>query len=461
MKKVIKTVALGATFAALASTAVAADLELNIYGASAQNKFWNTYAQQFLEASVDDGGMGCTGTTVKGYADAAKKLGMTVGQNCAYNDNGKVTIRYTANKSVEGPRAVMGLDPQNNDSCPADQRFQAVLNAAGTAVSTTPECLPVTVGASDVASEAFTQESHGYKNGNYNTSDYNEVLAGQVIPGAAEIGTYANPVVVPFSFFANSTNLPTVNNLTRQQALLLMSGNVANWNQFGPGYPDKKVVLCMRHAGSGTHATLDKAIMRDEPNRGLPTTNQLNVAAANPLPGIMFHESSSDMIKCVEENGRYGTKPDGSAWPTPSTPGTPNAGAIGYADSDATVDTAQGTNGYAADGTEYQLASLSHVKRLKYNGAGEGMNSTNLTTYGYSALKNEIIHGSNEFWAAQWLYINADAPGDGTAARVDFFNRLTAYASSTILPCPGIGCYWLTASELTVSKEDDSAVPHF
>lgn len=435
MNKVLKVAALGASIIGLASVASAADLNMNIYGASAQGKFWNTYAEQFLKASTTATpapGMGCTSTT-KGYQDAGQKLGITVGFNCAGNGGDDVYIRYTANKSVEGPRAVMNLDPQENDSCitgnPTNDPNRAQADWDGSAITKT--CLPVHVGASDVASESFTQESHGAKNGNYTTTQYDEVLQGQVIPGLDEIGTAAQPIVVPFAFFAN--NALNVDNLSRQQMLLLLSNNVYNWNQFGTGYENKKVVLCMRHAGSGTHATLDKAIMRGD--AALPTLDARNVPVPVKKAGVMFHESSSDMMKCVNENGLYTTA---------------SAAAIGYADADANV------SAYNTDGT--YTKKYASVKELKYNGLGEGITPANLATYGASALKNQIKYGQYEFWSSQWMYLDRSTEDTNTEA---LYDKMMTYASKTTLPCPGIGCYWLTGSELKVKKGNDSVIPTF
>jgi len=445
MKKVLKAAALGASVVALASAASAADLNMNIYGASAQGKFWKTEAKTFLEATVATGGGGCTGTTVVGTAPSNSKLGITVGQNCELAGGGKIFIRYTENKSVEGPRAVMNLDPQDVDNCitgqPTNdgQRWQAHWD--GSAFSA--QCLDVNVGASDVSSESFTQESHGWLNGRYDQTQFDEVLSGQVIPGASQIGRAEQPIIVPFSFFAN-TKLP-VDGINRQQALLLFSGNVNNWNQFGSayvpsGFTNSRVVLCMRHAGSGTHATLDKAIMRGD--RQLKTT-QVTTGVALGTAKVMFHESSSDLMKCVNENGQY------------SPTSTVEVAAIGYADTDKPVSSID------ASGNEVFSSSYPNVKRLKYNGGGEGMTPANMTAFGYSGQKNEIINGINEFWSSQWMYIRASQED---AATVGLFDKMMTYASSKVLPCStssSTGCYWLTKGQLKVTKETDTTVPHF
>jgi ABC-type phosphate transport system substrate-binding protein len=444
MKKVLKVAALGASIVALASAASAADLNMNIYGASAQGKFWKAEAKTFLETPFLNGGAGCTGATVVGQAPGNSKLGITVGQNCELAGGDKVFIRYTENKSVEGPRAVMNLDPQEVDNCitgqPTNDGQRSQAHWDGSAFSA--QCLDVHVGASDVASESFTQESHGYLNGKYNSTQFDEVLAGQVIPGAADIGRAEQPIIVPFSFFANS-KLP-VDGINRQQALLLFSGNINNWNQFGSayvpaGFTNSRVVLCMRHAGSGTHATLDKAIMRGD--RLLSSQQSVSNSIVAASPKILFHESSSDLMKCVNENGTY----------LPTT--TIEVAAIGYADTDKPVS--------SLDASGNEVFSYPNVKRLKYNGGGEGMTPANMTAFGYSGQKNEIINGINEFWSSQWMYIKQ---GQESETTMGLFDKMMAFASSKVLPCTAAnttGCYWLTKGQLKAKKETDTTVPHF
>lgn len=438
MKKVLKAAAIGASVLALAGTASAVELNMNIYGASAQGTFWNDYASEFLTKPVASGGMGCA-SAVKGYADSGKKLGMTVGITCAGNGGDNINIRYTSNKSVEGPRTVMKLDPQENDTCitgnPTNDNMRNQATWLG-GTSFGQACQVVHIGSSDVASESFVQVSSGNKNGNYTTTAYSENLLGQVIPGAAEIGTARQPIVVPFAFFANSSL--AVDHINRQQALLLFSGNVVNWNQFGPGYPNKKVALCMRHAGSGTHATLDMTIMRGD--RKLVSDQVLSVPPPVPATAVMFHESSGDSMKCIQENGLY-----------PTT----TVGAIGYLDADAIVES------IAADGSEVKKPAATNVKRLKYNGGGEGMAPGRTV----AALKNEIINGSYEFWATQWLYINK---ADHNTATNNLYDAMMNFASTNPLTCaqPGSGstargCYWVTAGDLKVTKETDSTIPRF
>lgn len=440
MKKIVQVAALSASMLAFGASANAAVLEMNIYGASAQLNFWNSYAPIFLKKTVAEGGMGCA-TTTSGFLATDGNLGVTRGFTCAGNGGEDVILGYTANKSVEGPIAVENLQSGAGvDSCAAvggvyPNRRVATMSATG---AITAACKDIHVGASDVASESFTQASQGMEKGYLGTgASINEDLSAKFIPGSDDIATTRRPIIVPFSFFANK-NLP-VDNITRQQALLLFSGNVANWSKFGPGYPDAEVALCMRHAGSGTHATLDKAIMRGD--RDLATGEWVfgpGVAAT------MFHESSSDLAKCINANGAPMANSAGGTYV-----------AIGYADSDKML------SALNADGSEVNGSSYTNVKRLKYNGVGEGMTPANYAAYGYSALKNEIIHGIYEFWSAQYMYMNAENP-----AVTDMFDKMMTFAETNTLPCDPatnqkLGCYWLNSTELQVTKDLDTTVPYF
>ncbi|MFA7316510.1 MAG: substrate-binding domain-containing protein [Sulfuricella sp.] len=437
MKKAIKVSVFCASVLAAATSAQA--LDLNIYGASAQYEFWKDEAPLFLQTPVANGGMGCDVATVKfgtlKYTNPINGVttdnGAAVGFNCQGAGGQTVNIRYSSNKSVEGPRAVMNMDPQENDTCitgnPTSDNLREMLTIDAAGVKTMG-CHDVNLGASDVASEAFTQESHGFENGIYNQTDFNEVLDPATIPGASTPGmTYWRPIVVPFSFFAN-TALTDTNNLTRLQAVLLMSGNVSNWDQFG--YTSNWVVSCMRHAGSGTHATLDKAVMRGD--KALANT-QFYLPFPAPTQTILFHTSSSELSKCVNENALKG----------------PGYVAVGYADTDKIV------KSIAADGSEVNT-SYPSVKRLTYNGAGMGKVAGSGTSN--APIKGEIANGIYDFWSAQWIYM--DKAHESTAV-YDAANTMMTFASKAANLPTAKKYYWLAAEELNVSKENDSVLPHF
>jgi hypothetical protein len=435
MKKVIKVSVFCASVLAAATSAQA--LDLNIYGASAQYEFWREAAPLFLQTAVADGGMGCTGVqfgTLK-YTNPINGVttdnGAAAGFNCAGAAGQTVNIRYSSNKSVEGPRAVMNMDPQENDTCitgdPTNDNLREMLTIDATGVKTMG-CQDVNLGASDVASEAFTQESHGFENGIYNQVQFDEILDPATIPGSSTPGmTTWQPIVVPFSFFAN-TALTDTDNLSRLQAVLLMNGNVSNWDQFG--YTSNWVVACMRHAGSGTHASLDKAVMRgDKPL----VTNQVYLPFPAPMQTVLFHTSSSELTKCVNENALKG----------------PGYVAVGYADTDKIV------SSIAADGSELNTKYPS-VKRLKYNGGGMGKVAGSGTNP--APIKTEIANGMYDFWAAQWIYMNkAIEP----TAVYDAANMMMTFAGKAANLPAAKKYYWLAQEELNVSKENDSVLPHF
>lgn len=435
MKKMLKIAAIGATVIAGASIASAADLEFNIYGASAQGTYWKQVAEDFLKTKY-----GCTAAQIdKQFRDPVSgavkpeseaKAAIFIGFGCSGYTSGNVVIRYTEDKSSEGPRAVMGVDPDGLSSCDSagHETERRQITYTGTSKATAAYaigCHPVNIGASDVESKSFTQITPGF--------DFSNVY----IPGK-DVLAYKRPIVVPFSFFAN-TALP-VDNLTRQQALMIFgqSTGLTNWDQFGPGYPSASIAVCMRHAGSGTHATLDKAIMRKD---GI---NLINASNTNPDNGPLtfFNASTSNEVACVNNNAGLSTS---------------TAIAIGYADSDKIV-SALDSNGNEVN------AAYPNVKRLKLNGAGEGMTQDNYDTYTYSALKNEIINGIYDFWSAQWIYRSKTADSNW----VTHFNKLMTYAETKELDCDPsdsskkfTGCYWVKSEDMMVVKEKDSDIATF
>jgi opacity protein-like surface antigen len=105
MKKGMKTLALAASVLALAGTAQAATVDINVYGASAQYLFWNDAADNFLISR------GCTGVTQA--QDTSGKHGITTG-TCSSDT---VNIRYSAKASFESCLSLNGTT--NPDSCPS------------------------------------------------------------------------------------------------------------------------------------------------------------------------------------------------------------------------------------------------------------------------------------------------------------------------------------------------------
>jgi ABC-type phosphate transport system substrate-binding protein len=205
------------------------------------------------------------------------------------------------------------------------------------------------------------------------------------------------PLVVPFGFFAN-TSLTGVTDITRTQALLLFSGTVSNWDQFGPGYPTAGVVICLRHAGSGTHATLDAAVMRGD-------WNLVTEAKTGSFPKYYFNDTSGDMMNCI--NGQ--------------------ANSIGYADADQT--------------------NLASTKSLTYNGR--------------AATAQNIQYGLYEFWSTQWIFEKKLSQDTNYNVTHPIVAKLMEYAAiEDNIPGTKEG-WWTTSTEMKVEKANDFAYLSF
>lgn len=445
MKKIMRTAAISASILAMASFANATEYNVNLYGASAQLDFWNDAADDFAAGAQTANGLEC-GTVQQDMI--GDKDGITRATNCAGlpTPSDVIYIRYSSRASADGPRSAFGIDPDNVDEC-SDLGFsdEHRMMADETSVDWDPStttgltaCKDVTLGASDVASESFVQYSYGNEEGFFQNGPVTEFdMLKYPIPGEADGLVAHRPVVVPFAFFLNGpANNSTrdaagnsvagtgdITNLSRVQAANIMAGNIYNWSQFGPGYPAKKTVVCLRHAGSGTHATLDMAVMRGDlplaTNEGWPTLFNPN------KPYLYFHISSSDLIKCVDYNGD-GTSKSGTATDISTHL------AVGYADADKNgLDPITGVYDYQDTVT------------LAYNGE--------LPT------KQGITNGSYTFWSQQWIYEN---PADANYSDLQpIHQKMMDFASDPANLPVAKAPFWAAASELNVVKANDTALP--
>jgi hypothetical protein len=420
MKKKVLAI-LGASLLATAGTAAAEVVDVNIYGASAQYKFWTAAAPEFLKNSgcaIDDiyiatgdledrdnGIAMCAGSDVTGG-----KIGD--GMN---NDGKTYIIRYSTNASYDGIRAVQGLNPDGVDSqCEDHERLMA--DEEDTVYGSYPNvgtinslsCKDVTIGASDVAAETFGQESHGQLKGHLGGGWEDRSIYNITMDPSFRVD---RPVVVPFRFFANndeSTPVP-FDNISRLMATAIFNGQVTNWKDFDPTVADIPIVVCMRHAGSGTHATLDAAVMRGD--YSLMTTEHNDADFGVTMgwyPETYFNKGSSDEMRCVGQQ----------------------AGAIGYADADKVKANVQ--NGEYGD-----------IKLMKYMGE--------------EAVKTDIVNGKYDFWSAQWLFSDPDDP----QAVKDLVAALATYASDPANLPSSKADYWAAQNEMKVEKTTDFTFPKF
>jgi len=395
-KKLIKGAIVGVGMLALAGAAQA-EINVNLYGASAQYLFWNDQADNYL---LDNS---CTGVTqAQGFSN---KQGITTG-TCAGET---VNIRYASKASFDGLRACCGQEDPGATTVCTDKRQREMADVVVGNVVTALACKDVTIGCSDVAWNTFNQSSHGALKGCAGGAQTDRNITPIDCMDGWAADDIFQTVVVPFGFFANNALLTDTSNqtrtdldaeetailknLTRLQAVLIFSGQVYQWDQFGAPYPAKQIAACFRHAGSGTHATLDRAVLRGD--AGLP--------ADENLPYVSFNDGSSDEMVCIQTNCGQSA----SEW-----------AAVGYADADQ----APGAAAFA----------------MTYQGA--------------KASKANIVNGVYDFWSANWCYICTEDPEDEAEAK-----ELMTYAMDHMPASKA--AWWATQDEMNVKKASDFAYP--
>jgi hypothetical protein len=353
LKKFITSVVAAASLLSLVGAASAATTsEVNIYGASAQYLYWSSEAPNFVAAQ------GYTVTPVTKSKDSKNMIAW------GYKANGdRLIVRVSSKASYDGILALQGSADVNhaNECDSSDPTRKSRLMVDETSCSgancTATKCVKVTVGASDVEGPSFVQSSYGALLGPNGGAITTRAFQSIDTTGLTDV----RKMVVPFAFFANKgvTRLDstgtatTITNISRMQAVMIFSGQAYNWTDFGAQYvANTPIKACMRHAGSGTAATLDLAVMS-----GKWGASMANVESAGG-PDIWFNDGSSDEMNCVNQL----------------------AGAIGYADAD------QSTSSYP------------NTVRLNYNGV----------TPSADTIKNGEY---DNFWTVQNCYYN---PSDAT-----------------------------------------------
>lgn len=191
LKKIMKGVMTSALLMGLATSANAATYEINMYGASAQYTFWNALADDFL---LDPAGGACTALAVK-CETSDKKNGVAKGTSClgAGHD---IVIRYSSKASTDG---IARLNDQANVSMANEEDP----DSDGIACEDT-KSVKVNLGASDVAYDRFSGQTHGWENGNKSYVSTGPNYHRGPFPNAAP-PAFFKPIVVPFAFYANNS----------------------------------------------------------------------------------------------------------------------------------------------------------------------------------------------------------------------------------------------------------------
>jgi hypothetical protein len=424
---------------ALGGISNAAVYEINMYGASAEYNFWSNDDTLFLQ------GLGCAaGDVYKAHTsdnnNAVAFCAGTVAWPPAPATNGKtgagivnaamgiaasdtVVLRYSSKASYDGIEAVQGLDAFNTNvgtACAGSPHTRLMADettatwASNTATGTA--CKTVNVANSDVQAQTFNETTWGAQNGPAGGTVINRTVSGLTVPAGY---TNKSPLVVPFAFFVNNSlntgafaGANSVSNLTRLEATQLFSGMVTDWSQLG--YPAGAITVCLRHAGSGTLATLDAAIMRGD----YPLMQEENYAASTlqwvgTQPITYFNDGTGTELTCINME--------------------PNA--IGIADADKpNVAAGGGMNGYSQ-----------------------------ITFQGAAANHNNIINGVYDYWSNEEIYY--DTPyltanwGAVEGKIVNNAGGLISYVSNPAnIPASEVN-FWATYSQLSVTKANDFQYP--
>jgi ABC-type phosphate transport system substrate-binding protein len=357
IKKIFTSVIAGASLLAIVGAASAATTyttgtgtptmptsDLNVYGASAEFNFFKTEFGDYLTAAGCTLGSSLASSDGKHFVQQANCGGTTV------------NWRVSSKASYDGPLAVDGntTNPSRDITCEASNgpTYRSMLSIDGTM-----GCQPVTIGASDVQVGDFVQQSNGALYGPYGgTATTRNFLANPFVL-SANTTDYCRPLAIPFAFFVNNTvtksDTTILDNISTAEAKMIFSGVIKNWADLqAVAMTSQPVNVCYRHAGSGTHATLD-AFMK-------PSTLLKNAVTGGTSAHYYFNDGSSDMMRCVN-GGTY----NGVTWS--------GAGAVGYADADQAI----------GSGSSYPVTS-----RLTLDGNTPTTANVDDYTYPFATIQN-------------------------------------------------------------------------
>jgi len=439
----------GTAMLAIAGTATAATHNINLYGASAQFSYWQISIGDYLAnvAGAD------AGSVFSSLSNDGKHL---IVKATFGGGADTVYMRYSNKASFDGILALEDNDGSAYVSpavaqCPGQSNYRLMLDETactwtawpaaapkGSCGATATKCVPVTLAASDVAASSFQEKSWGATNGpqgggvltwaNRNFSGLSTTVP--------NVLSSQNPIIVPYGFFANnsikrSNDYPvggpapvpadagwqTISNISRLMGVNIFSGLVTSWKDFGDDFlvvdntntevAGDPIVPCLRHAGSGSHATLDFSVIKGNGWGGTLITK----AAANGGKGY-FNDGTSQELACI--NGVSGFN---------------GYGAIGYADADSPIGAAN---------------SLPNVVALTYQ--GEAPSRVN------------IRNGRYDFWTLEWLYYDATNTDFTDPINNPIITGLEAYANDptklTSIIGPPKSNFYSTPKEMKEVKTD-------
>ena len=505
MKKSFQTIAVATGVLAAVASAQAAPLEINIYGASAQFAFLTAIADNLLK-STGTNGVGCASTSNATTIGTQFAITGNAGSGLCANGITLRIANKSSSDGIKAALKTAGVAQCTAGNDYRQFINPGDTTAPSSAVGGNDRCYPVTMAASDVDKATFGETSNGCQFGPVyaaNVALGGQLSCGPA-PGkscATPSGTGAcyysnktaapiadpsnylldkNPMIVPFAFWANNSiqihkcaapdtnagalcdatsgaGCATASNcaalpldgLSRIQAANIFSGVVTDLTNLGSAYTSTSssagtsIRVCMRHAGSGTMATLHQAVMNGgkwapadlttdpdsscNPSTGnwpgcLPTGSNLN---GNPY--TFFVDSSDDMMNCIASTDNAIGVVDADACNGGST------GLPGGANRSPYIDAASNVYGYNM---------CANVHPLAYNG--------------YTATRTNVRDGLYDFWTKENLYLNINAYPSNTN-QYKFQNAMYKSISPAFLTFTNAGDsanIWATVPEMKYSKLD-------
>jgi ABC-type phosphate transport system substrate-binding protein len=449
IKKLIATVVSGVLMFGFAASA-SADNQF-LYGASAQFAYWKAEAGPFLQ-SVYGGNfwLGCdsSGKYCVAQSDTAGNPQIAIANKASFDGICAIQGEFISQLGHPHPLCVppsggAGVTDGYGTTCAPGQRpsvdpttcgFGALKGNSNPYSCTKTICTAVTAGLSDVQAQSFVQYSQGMDIGPLGCATQNGVQACKITrdfksnPMNATGLVDNTPIVVPFAFYVNNSVTDNSGNpietLTPTQVKLIFSGAVEDWADLGTGFKDQPITVCLRHAGSGTHATLDLTQFRPGQvleKEDLSSYSGYNETTGSGFPftsvagyGYFFNDGTGDTINCVNGKGA-------SSWPHSN-------GAIAYADADYLYENTTSSSTFYFHQVNYEIP-----------------NSTNP-----SALVPAIQTGGYDFWSIENFY----TVGSATA----FQQQLLTWAAERTNE---IDPYYAQNCEMVFWKANDSDVPYF
>src|SRR5208283_1726181 len=264
--------------------------------------------------------------------------------------------------------------------------------------------------------------------------DNDECTSGACTTAAADVGDC--PAAVAATGATNATRNSTITNLSRLQVTALFSGSISNWQQFGLMYPNLPVTVCLRHAGSGTHATLDLGVMHASWGANILGIGDENRADndAGSYPYVYFNDGSGDMKNCLY--WADDALNDQAGHNLGFYDATAVSGAVGYIDAD-TPETA-------------------HYLQVAYNGVTP--NRVNIRDGLY-----------DDFWSLQRVYTASSGSGlpgvlgTGPESQTTVYNLMIAFMANGsnitqfgnkegVVGVPAIANWYTSSAELNFTK---------